>query len=542
MVASMSDDDVGRLNRGGHDPHKVYAAYHQAVNQKNGKPTVILAKTVKGYGMGEAGEGQNITHQQKKMAEQALKEFRDRFEIPVSDEQVADAPFYKPDENSEEMQYLHARRQELGGYLPYRRTQGDALEIPGLQAFDKMLQGTGEHAMATTMVFTRLLQMLLRDKNVKDRIVPIIPDEARTFGMEGMFRSIGIYSPVGQLFEPEDSGQLAYYKEAVNGQILEEGITEAGAMSSFMAAATSYSNHGATMIPFYAYYSMFGFQRVGDLCWAAGDMCARGFLMAGTAGRTTLSGEGLQHTDGHSHVLFDCVPNCKAYDPTFAYEMAVIIHRGLIDMFAEGHDVHYYITMMNENYAHPPMPEGVEADIVAGMYKFSESGSRKKKQVSLLGSGTILREVIAAAEMLEEEYGVGTTVWSAPSFSEMKRDGIAVERWNMLHPEQEPRQGFVEKKLADAKGPVIAATDYMRALPEMIRPYVPVAYHTLGTDGFGRSDTREGLREFFEVDRRWITVCALKALADEETIERKVVAEAINKYGINPEKPEPSKH
>jgi len=542
MVASMSDEDISRLNRGGHDPHKVYAAYHAAVNTDNGKPTVILAKTVKGYGMGEAGEGQNITHQQKKMGEEALKEFRDRFEIPVSDDEISEAPFYKPDEDSEEMKYLHARRKELGGYLPQRRTQGDQLEIPPLSVFDKLLKGSGDREMATTMVFTRILQILTRDKNIKDRIVPIIPDEARTFGMEGMFRSMGIYSPVGQLFVPEDSDQLAFYKEARNGQILEEGITEAGAMSSFMAAATSYSNHGKTMIPFYAFYSMFGFQRVGDLCWAAGDMRARGFLMAGTAGRTTINGEGLQHQDGHSHVMFDFVPNCRAYDPTFSYEMAVIMHRGLVEMFEQQQDIYYYLTMMNENYDHPEMPEGAADDIISGMYQFSEGNKRYKKQVNLLGSGTILREAIAAAEMLENEYNVGATVWSAPSFTEMKRDGASTDRWNMLHPESEPRQSFTARKLADATGPAIAATDYVRGLPEMIRPYVPVAYHTLGTDGFGRSDTRAALRDFFEVDRRWITVAALNALAEEGAIERKKVADAIKKYGIDPDKPDPVTH
>ncbi|HET7314197.1 pyruvate dehydrogenase (acetyl-transferring), homodimeric type [Salinisphaera sp.] len=542
MVASMSDEDIARLNRGGHDPHKIYAAYHQAVNQNNGKPTVILAKTVKGYGMGEAGEGQNITHQQKKMAEDALKEFRDRFEIPISDDKIADAPFYKPDEDSDEMKYLHERRKELGGYLPQRRTQGDAIEIPELSAFDKLLQGSGDRGMATTMVFTRILQILTRDKNIKDRVVPIIPDEARTFGMEGMFRSLGIYSPVGQLFTPEDSEQLAFYKEATDGQILEEGITEAGAMSSFVAAATSYSNHGTTMIPFYAFYSMFGFQRVGDLCWAAGDMRARGFMLGGTAGRTTINGEGLQHQDGHNPLMYECIPNCRVYDPTFSYEMVVIIHHGLVEMFERQQDVFYYLTMMNENYTHPAMPEGIEDDIIAGMYKFSESGTDKDNQVNLLGSGTILREVIAAAEMLEEEFDVGATVWSAPSFPALKRDGADVDRWNMLHPEQDPRTSFVADKFADARGPAVAATDYVRALPEMIRPYMPVAYHTLGTDGFGRSDTREALREFFEVDRRWITVCALKALADEGRVERRVVSEAIRKYGINPDKPNPLTH
>jgi len=542
MVASMSDEDIRRLNRGGHDPHKVYAAYHRAVNNKNGRPTVILAKTVKGYGMGEAGEGQNITHQQKKMGEDALKEFRDRFEIPVDDDKIAEAPFYKPAEDSEEIQYLKARRKELGGYLPQRRTDGDKLEIPPLSAFQKLLDGSGDREMATTMVFVRILQILTRDKNVKDRVVPIIPDEARTFGMEGMFRSLGIYSPVGQLFKPEDSDQLAFYKESVKGQILEEGITEAGAISSWIAAATAYSNHGKTMIPFYAYYAMFGFQRVGDFCWAAGDMRARGFLLGGTAGRTTINGEGLQHQDGHSHIMFDFVPNCRAYDPTFSYEMAVIIHRGLEEMYVEQKDVYYYLTMMNENYSHPAMPEGVEDDIIAGMYKFSEGNKRYKKQVNLLGSGTILREAIAAAEMLEKEYNVGATVWSVPSFTQLRRDGLTTERWNMLHPEEEPRQSFIGKKFADAKGPAIAATDYVRGYADLIRPFMPVAYHTLGTDGYGRSDTREALRDFFEVDRRWITVSALKALADEGTIERKQVGEAIRKYGIDPDKPEPITH
>ncbi|AWN17910.1 pyruvate dehydrogenase (acetyl-transferring), homodimeric type [Salinisphaera sp. LB1] len=541
-VASMSDEDIARLNRGGHDPHKVYAAYHRAVNMDNGKPTVILAKTIKGYGMGEAGEGQNITHQQKKMAEDALKAFRDRFEIPVNDDEIAEAPLYKPADDSEEIQYLQARRQELGGYLPQRRQDWEQLEIPALATFSKLLQGSGDREMSTTMAFVRILQILTRDKHLKDRLVPIIPDEARTFGMEGMFRSMGIYAPFGQHFSPEDADQLAYYKEAQDGQILEEGITEAGAISSFIAAGTSYYNHGKTMIPFFAYYSMFGFQRVGDLCWAAADMCTRGFLLAGTAGRTTLNGEGLQHGDGHSHVLFDCVPNCRAYDPAFAYEMAVIIHHGLVEMFAEQQDVYYYLTMMNENYAQPAMPEGVEDDIIAGLYQFSEGDTRYMRQVNLLGSGTILRESIAAAEMLESEYNIGATVWSVPSFAQLKRDGMSVERWNMLHPESDPRQSFVARKFADARGPAVAATDYVRGLPEMIRPFMPVAYHTLGTDGFGRSDTREALRDFFEVDRRWITVAALKALADEGEIERKTVGEAIRKYGIDQNKPEPISH
>ncbi len=542
MVASMSDEDISRLNRGGHDPHKVYAAYHRATTLNNGRPTVILAKTVKGYGMGEAGEGQNITHQQKKMGEDALKEFRDRFEIPVDDDKIAEAPFYKPAEDSEEIQYLKARRKELGGYLPQRRTEYETLEIPPLSIFDKLLQGSGEREMATTMVFVRILQLLTRDKNLKERLVPIIPDEARTFGMEGMFRSLGIYSPVGQLFDPEDSGALAFYKESIKGQILEEGITEAGAISSFIAAGTSYYNHNKAMIPFYAFYSMFGYQRVGDLCWAAGDMRTRGFMIAGTAGRTTINGEGLQHQDGHSHVLFDSVPNCRAYDPTFSYEMAVIIHHGLKEMYENNVDVYYYITMMNENYVHPPMPEGVEDQIVRGMYRYATSNKRYKKRVQLMGCGTILREVIAAADMLENEWNVAADIWSVPSFTQLRRDGLSVDRWNRLHPESEPRQSFVAQQLKDAKGPVIAATDYIKTYADLIRPFMPLPYHTLGTDGFGRSDTREALRDFFEVDRRWVTVAALKALADLGEVKPAVVADAIQKYGINPDKPEPITH
>lgn len=539
MVAAMSDEDVRRLNRGGHDPHKVYAAYHEAVNNAGGRPTVILAKTVKGYGMGEAGEGQNITHQQKKMGETALKEFRDRFEIPVSDDDIAEAPFYKPAEDSEEIRYLKERRQALGGYLPQRRQDWETLEIPPLSTFDKLLADSGGREMSTTMAFVRILQLLTRDKNVGKRVVPIVPDEARTFGMEGMFRSLGIYSPVGQLFTPEDSEQLAYYKEAVDGQILEEGITEAGSMSSFIAAGTSYYNHGVAMIPFYIFYSMFGYQRVGDLCWAAGDMRARGFLLGGTAGRTTLNGEGLQHQDGHSQLLMHTIPNCRAYDPTFAYELAVIVHDGMRRMFAEHEDVYYYLTVMNENYDHPALPDGVEDGIVRGMYRFSEGDKRFKTRVQLLGSGTILRESIAAADMLAEEWKVAADVWSVPSFGELRRDGLAAERWNTLHPEDEPRTSYVARCLAGAIGPAVATTDYMKAYADLIRPFVPMPYYTLGTDGYGRSDTREALRNHFEVDRRWITVTALKALVDAGEVQRSTVADAIRKYGIDPEKPEP---
>ncbi|HLQ85285.1 MAG TPA: pyruvate dehydrogenase (acetyl-transferring), homodimeric type, partial [Salinisphaeraceae bacterium] len=542
MVADMSDEDVGRLNRGGHDPHKVYAAYHRAANTNNGRPTVILTKTVKGYGMGGSGEGQNIAHQQKDMAADALKSFRDNFQIPISDEELGDVPFYKPPEDSEEMQYLQARRKELGGYLPQRRLEHETLKIPALHVFDRLLQGTGEREMSTTMAFVRLLQLLTRDKQIGPRLVPIVPDEARTFGMEGMFRSMGIYSPVGQLFQPEDREELAWYKEASNGQILEEGITEAGAMSSFIAAGTSYYNHNKAMIPFFAYYSMFGFQRIGDLIWAAADMCARGFLMGGTAGRTTLAGEGLQHQDGHSHLMFDVVPNCRAYDPTFAYELAVIMHHGLKEMYEDDVNVFYYITMMNEIYAHPGLPDGVEDDIIRGMYRFAVSNKRYKKRVQLLGCGTILREVIAAADMLESEHNVAADIWSVPSFGQLRRDGLEVDRWNRLHPGEEPRSSFVAQQLADSKGPAIAATDYMKSYADMIRNWVPMNYHVLGTDGFGRSDTREALRDFFEVDRRWITVAALKALADEGELKPEAVTDAMQKYGIDPNKPEPVTH
>lgn len=539
MVASMSDEDIARLNRGGHDPHKVYAAYQRAATLNNGRPTIILAKTVKGYGMGEAGEGQNITHQQKKMGEDALKEFRDRFEIPVDDDGIVAAPFYKPDDDSPEIQYLQARRKALGGYLPTRRQDWESLKTPELSAFDKILEGSGEREISTTMAFARMLQILARDKDIGERIVPIVPDEARTFGMEGMFRALGIYSSVGQLFVPEDREQLAYYREDVKGQILEEGITEAGSMSSFIAAGTSYYNHGVSMIPFFAFYSMFGFQRIGDLCWAAGDMHARGFMMAGTAGRTTINGEGLQHQDGHSHILFDSVPNCRTYDPTFSYELAVIVQDGMRRMYTDHEEVYYYITMMNENYVHPPMPKGVQDGIIKGMYKFSEGDGRLKTRVQLLGSGTILREAIAAVDLLKDDWSVAADVWSVPSFTQLRRDGLSTARWNTLHPGKKRRESYVQQCLGEATGPVIAATDYMKTLADFIRPFVPGAYYTLGTDGFGRSDTREALRDFFEVDRRWITVTALKALADQGEVDAKVVAKAIKKYGIDPEKPEP---
>ncbi len=539
MVSNMSDEDIARLSRGGHDPHKVYAAYHAAMNTMD-QPTVILAKTVKGYGMGKSGEGQNITHQQKKMALDALKEFRDRFDIPVPDDQLEKTPFYKPDDDSPEIKYLKERRKALGGYLPQRRTDAKALKIPELSAFDLLLKDSGDREMSTTMAFVRILAILARDKELAKHIVPIVPDEARTFGMEGLFRQMGIYASKGQLYEPEDADQLMLYKESKDGQILQEGINEAGAMSSWIAAGTAYSNHGVNMIPFYAYYSMFGFQRIGDLAWAAGDMRARGFLLGGTAGRTTLNGEGLQHEDGHSHLISATIPNCVSYDPTFPYEMAVVIHDGLRRMYQEQENVYYYITMMNENYSQPAMPKGAEEGIRKGMYLFREGGKGKLK-VQLLGSGTIFREVMEAASLLKKDWKVDADLWSCPSFTELRRDGIAVERWNMLHPDRKPRTCWVQDKLRNRKGPAIAASDYMRAFPEQIRPHMDDRrYVVLGTDGFGRSDTREQLRRFFEVDRYYVTVAALKALADEGQIEAKTVTEAIRKYGLDPEKPIPT--
>ncbi|TDJ62938.1 MAG: pyruvate dehydrogenase (acetyl-transferring), homodimeric type [Proteobacteria bacterium] len=539
MVANMTDEDIWRLNRGGHDPHKLYAAYAAAVKHQ-GQPTVILAKTVKGYGMGEAGEGQNITHQQKKMGEDALKAFRDRFNIPISDEEIADTPFYKPPEDSAEIQYLKERRKALGGYLPSRRINADPLLIPELKAFEAQLKGTGEREISTTMAFVRILTTLTRDKNIGKYIVPIVPDEARTFGMEGLFRQLGIYSSVGQLYEPEDAAQLMYYREDKSGQVLEEGITEAGAFCSWMAAATAYSTHGTAMIPFYVFYSMFGFQRIGDLAWAAGDMQARGFLIGGTAGRTTLAGEGLQHQDGHSHILASTIPNCVAYDPTFSYEMAVIIQDGLRRMFKEHQNIYYYITAMNENYPHPDMPKGVEEGILKGMYLLQKSiGKKQKAQVQLLGSGTILREVMAAAELLDKDFGVAADIWSVTSFTELRREGLDVERWNRLHPEETPKVSYVEQCIAQSNGPTIASTDYMASFADQIRPFISHRYVVLGTDGYGRSDTRKQLRKHFEVDRHWVVVAALKALADEGTLPASKVTAAIKKYGINPEKPNP---
>ena len=535
MVANMSDDDVWRLQRGGHDPHKVFAAYTAAIAH-SGQPTVILCKTVKGYGMGEAGEGKNITHSQKKMGEESLKAFRNRFNIPIPDDQIADAPFYRPADDSPEMAYLRERTKAMGGFLPQRRTQAEALTIPDIKIFDALLEGSGEREISTTMAFVRLLNALVRDKTLGQRVVPIVPDEARTFGMEGMFRQLGIYSAVGQLYEPVDHDQVMYYREDIRGQILEEGITEAGGMSSWIAAATAYSNHGLSMIPFFIYYSMFGFQRIGDLAWAAGDMQARGFLLGGTAGRTTLSGEGLQHQDGHSHILASTIPNCVSYDPTFGYELAVIIHHGMKRMFERQENVFYYITVMNEAYTHPALPAGVEEDIVRGMYLFQEAPGA---QVQLLGSGTILREVIAAAELLQQDFGIASNVWSVTSFNELRREGLECSRWNLLHPLEPARVPFLTQKLGSYSRPCVATTDYIRAYAGQIREYVPGRYRCLGTDGFGRSDSRQKLREHFEVNRYYVVVAALKTLADDGVVPAQKVADAIVKYGINPDKPNP---
>jgi pyruvate dehydrogenase E1 component len=540
-VSHMSDEEIWLLNRGGHDQQKVYAAYDSAIKQ-TGQPTVILAKTIKGYGMGVSGEGQMITHQAKKMTEDALIAFRDRFDLPLTDEQVRDAEYYKPADDTPEMEYLRERRAALGGLMPVRRRRADPLPVPDLELFHSQLEGTGEREISTTMAFVRVLAALLRDKSIGSHIVPIVPDESRTFGMEGLFRQFGIYSPVGQLYSPQDSEQLMFYKEDEQGQILEEGITEAGSISSFIAAGTSYSAHAAQMVPFYIYYSMFGYQRVGDLIWAAGDSRTRGFMLGGTAGRTTLNGEGLQHEDGHNHVLFSVVPNCLAYDPAFGYELAVIVQDGLRRMVGEQEDVFYYITLMNENYVHPAMPEGAQEGILRGMYLLSEGGSKRsrKPRVQLLGSGTILREVMAAAELLADDFGVLADVWSVTSFTELRRDGLEVERWNMLHPTASARRAYVTDCLDGRRGPVVASTDYIRTFPDQIRQWVPGRYRVLGTDGYGRSDSRSALRHFFEVDRHYVAVAALKELADVGEVDAKVVAEAISKYELDPEAPVPT--
>ena len=539
MVANMSDADIWRLNRGGHDPHKVYAAYASAVKHK-GQPTVILAKTVKGYGMGAVGEGKNIAHQQKKMPIEALRQFRDRFNIPIPDDKLAELPYYKPADDSPEMKYLKELRAQRGGSLPQRRRKTSKLEAPKLESFKALLEATAEgREISTTMAFVRMLTALVKDKGVGKNVVPIVPDESRTFGMEGLFRQLGIYSQVGQLYEPEDSDQLMFYKEDKNGQILQEGINEAGAMCSWMAAATAYSNSNVPMIPFYIFYSMFGLQRVGDLAWASGDMRARGFLMGGTAGRTTLNGEGLQHEDGHSHVLASTIPNCISYDPTFSYEVAVIVQDGLRRMVENQEDVYYYITLMNENYPHPALPEGAREGILRGMYKLIDGGKAEGPRVQLMGSGTILREVMAAADLLKKDWGVTADVWSCPSFNELRREGIAAERWNLLHPAEKARLPYVTQCLAGTKGPVVASSDYMRTFADQIREFVPRRYKVLGADGFGRSDSRDNLRRFFEVNRHYVAVAALKALCDDGEVPAAKVAEAIAKYGIDTEKPAP---
>ena len=538
MVAAMSDQDIWRLNRGGHDPHKVYAAY-AAATQHKGQPTVILAKTVKGYGMGDAGEAQNTTHQQKSMDIASLKAFRDRFDLPLTDEQVESLSFYRPPADSPEMVYMAERRAAMGGSVPARRRKGNELVVPELSAFENMLTATGDREISTTMAFVRILSTLVRDKQIGKYIVPIVPDEARTFGMEGMFRQLGIYSSAGQLYEPQDNDQVMFYKESKDGQILEEGINEAGAFSSWIAAATAYSVTGTQMIPFYIFYSMFGFQRIGDLAWAAGDSRARGFVLGATAGRTTLNGEGLQHEDGHSHLMSATIPNCVSYDPTFGYELAVIVQEGMRRMVQNQEDVYYYITLMNENYSHPEMPKGSEAGILKGMYAFSKSKAKGPK-VQLMGSGVILREVIAAAEMLEKDWGVSPDVWSVTSFTELRREGLDAERWNMLNPEKKPRLSYVAECLSGSEGPVISSTDYMKSFADQIRNFVPQRFVSLGTDGYGRSDSREALRSFFEVDRYYVVLAALKALADEGKLPASKAAEAIKKYKIDASRPNPT--
>jgi len=542
LVSNMSDDDIWRLNRGGHDPHKIYAAFKHAQEHK-GQPTVLLVKTIKGFGMGKSGEARNTAHQTKKLDDAAIREMRDRFGIPVSDEQLPEVPFFKPADDSPEIKYLHERRQALGGYLPHRRVKADeTLPVPPLSTFQGVLDPTAEgREISTTQAYVRVITTLLRDQHLGQRVVPILVDEARTFGMEGLFRQIGIFNQQGQLYEPVDKDQVMYYREDKAGQILQEGINEAGAMSSWIAAATSYSTNNRVMIPFYTFYSMFGLQRVGDLAWAAGDMRARGFLLGGTSGRTTLNGEGLQHEDGHSHVLASTIPNCMPYDPTFAHEVAVIMHDGLRRMVENQEDIFYYITLMNENYGHPGLKAGQEDGILKGLYLLQEGSKGGKHRVQLMGSGTILREVIAAAELLKSDWNIDADIWSAPSFTLLARDGQDVERWNMLNPTATPRVAHITQSLQSSEGPIIVSTDYMRTYAEQVRAFVPKGrtYRVLGTDGFGRSDSRAKLREFFEVNRYYVTVAALKSLSEEGAIAATVVAEAIKKYGIDPNKPNP---
>ena len=542
LVSNLSDQDIARLNRGGHDPHKVYAAYHSAVNHK-GQPTVILAKTVKGYGMGSWGESLNPTHQTKKLDDSAVKAFRDRFQIPISDDKLAEVPFFHPGEKSPEVEYLKSRREKLGGYLPQRRRKTSVeLTAPKLEVFERLLKSTGERENSTTMSFVQALNIVLRDKQVGPLCVPIVADEARTFGMEGLFRQIGIYARDGQKYKPVDADQLMYYREDKTGQVLEEGITEAGAFSSWMAAATSYSSSNQPMLPFYIYYSMFGFQRIGDIAWQAADMRTRGFLLGGTAGRTTLNGEGLQHEDGFSHVIAGSIPNVRSYDPTFGFEVAVVLQHGMQKMLQEQVDEYYYVTLMNENYTHPDMPEGAAEGIIKGMYLLTDAGKPKKGElrVQLLGSGTILREAIAAAELLDKDFGVTADIWSCPSFNELRRDGFDAERWNRLNPEAKtPRKAYVTELLEGRQGPAIAATDYVRQFADQIRAFVPMKYTVLGTDGFGRSDTRANLRRHFEVDRYYIAHAAIAALAAEGKMNAKDVARAIKVFNIDAEKANP---
>jgi pyruvate dehydrogenase E1 component len=537
----MSDDDVWRLNRGGHDPYKVYAAYKVAA-ESTGGPTVVLAKTIKGYGLGSAGEGMNVAHNTKKMVTEQVRAFRDRFGIPISDEQLEDdVPFIRPPETSPEMKYLRERIAELGSVPQRRRNVEKPLEVPPLSAFSALLEDTGEREISTTMAYVRSLGVLVRDKTIGARIVPIVSDETRTFGMEGMFRQLGMYAPQGQLYRPQDADQLMWYREDKSGQILQEGITEAGGMSSWIAAATAYSTHGVQTIPFFIFYSIFGFQRIGDFAWAAADMRSRGFLIGGTAGRTTLNGEGLQHEDGHSHLFAAAIPNCVPYDPTYGYEVAVIIQDGLRRMLTNQEDIYYYVTVMNENYHHPAMPAGAESGILRGLYLLREGAADKADapRVQLLGSGTILREVEAAADLLRTDFGVAADVWSATSFTLLGRDGLDTERWNMLHPNETPRAAFVTQQLAGHPGPVIAASDYIKLFAEQIRPFIDRRFHALGTDGFGRSDARAKLRSFFEVDRSWVVLAALRELAADGQIAPATVSEAIAKYGIDPQKPNP---
>jgi pyruvate dehydrogenase E1 component len=538
IIENMTDDDIWRLNRGGHDQQKVYAAYSAAMKH-TGQPTVILAKTVKGYGLGKSGESMNIAHQLKKPTKDSLEAFRDRYRIPISDEELEEVPFYKPPADSPEMLYMKQLREQLQGEIPKRNQSDINLEIPSIEVFKDVISGSDGRENSTTMAFVRVLIALTRDKAIAKYVVPIVPDEARTFGMEGLFRSLGIYAHKGQLYDPVDADQVMYYREDQAGQILEEGINEAGAMSSWIAAATSYSNHDVPMIPFYIYYSMFGFQRIGDLAWAAGDSRARGFLIGGTAGRTTLAGEGLQHQDGHSHILASTIPNCRAYDPTYAYELAVIVHHGLQTMFVNKEDYYYYITVMNENYAQPAMPEGCEEGIISGMYSL-QTTQAKSHHVQLLGSGAILREVIAAAELLQKDYSITSDIWSVTSFNRLRRDGMEVQRWNMLHPDAEQKVSYVEKCLEGKKGPVIAASDYMKIYADQIRPYIKSNYVVLGTDGFGRSDTRKQLRYHFEVNAHYIVIAALYSLIEEGALEKSILTTAMQKYGIDPDKADPA--